>query len=70
MQKKWRLPMGELKEAVKESYLEYCCSQYFAGWDAQVRGEEIPNKATEMFRDGYADSYKADQIINARVSYE
>jgi len=62
--------MDKLKEAAAQSYMDYCTQQYFAGWDAQSEGIEIPHNATEMYRDGWADSYAADQIINERVRYE
>ena len=53
--------MDEIKKGVKANYLDYCESEYLAGWEAQEKGEEI--HGTEMFRDGWADAYAAAEMM-------
>lgn len=62
----WSLPMVELREAVLISYKEWCGKQYAAGWEAQEEGKDVPDDATEMFRDGWSDAYVAIEMISKR----
>lgn len=54
---------------MEASYIEFCHREYFAGWDAQNRGEEIPEGASEMWRAGWSDSYEYGEVMGS-LSYE
>jgi hypothetical protein len=59
------MPLTDLRDAVLESYLAWASEQYKKGWDAQINGEELKS-ATAPFKDGYADSEAAQQMIEGR----
>ena len=65
-QQNWSLPLTDLRDAVLESYLAWASEQYKKGWDAQINGDELKDSATSPFKDGYADSYAAQQMIEGR----
>jgi len=60
--------MSELHEAVKKSYMDFCCDEYSAGWNAHQSGRNVPSKSTQMFCDGWDDAQKAQKIISMRES--
>ena len=59
----------ELAVLMEKSYIEFCHREYFAGWDAQNKGKEIPEGASEMWRSGWSDSYEYGEVMGS-LSYE
>jgi hypothetical protein len=62
--------MDELKVAVAQSYIVWCEGEYLKGWDAQMVGEELSDKASQAFKDGWADCYEALQMTEKRYGNE